>query len=122
MKFKNLAPDICRQRLIVEGHYPPASKVTPKKIQTYFRQVTRLLDLKIYDTPIIHATSGKGKPINEGFDAFAPLVDSGISTYVWTNANFLSVIIFTCKKFEEEKAVEFTKSYFEMVDLVWKSF
>ncbi|MBI4983085.1 hypothetical protein HZC32_00370 [Candidatus Woesearchaeota archaeon] len=42
------------------------------------------------------------------------MIDSGISVYVWSNAKFLSLIIYTCKSFDENKALEVTKKF-------WKS-
>ena len=49
--------------------------------------------------------SGMGKDENAGFDAFVPLIDSGISAYVWTGPGFFSVLIYTCKGFDSERAI-----------------
>jgi S-adenosylmethionine decarboxylase len=62
-------------------------------------------------------TSGEGKAVNEGFDAFVPLVDSGIYIAVWVNPKFLSTIIYTCGEFDENKAVELMKEFFQMGQL-----
>ncbi|MEI7477300.1 MAG: S-adenosylmethionine decarboxylase [bacterium] len=40
-----------------------------------------------------------------------PLIDSGISVYVWSNSKFLSLIIYTCKDFDAQKAADFTKEF-----------
>ena len=53
-----------------------------------------------------------GKDENAGFDAFVPLIDSGISAYVWSKARFFSIVLYTCKGFDETTALEFTKDYF----------
>ncbi len=34
--------------------------------------------------------------------------------YIWSNARFFSGIIYTCRKFDEKKAVSFTKKFFRM--------
>jgi len=65
---------------------------------------------------------GKGKEENEGYDAFIPLIDSGISLYVWSKARFLSVVIYTCKSFDEKAAVEAARDFFEMTELEFKGF
>ena len=54
---------------------------------------------------------------NEGYDAFVPLIDSGISLYVWTGPQFLSVVTFTCKAFDAERAVDVTREFFAMTRL-----
>ena len=57
-----------------------------------------------------------GKGENQGFDAFIPLIDSGISLCVWTSERFMSVIFYTCKNFSEDQALTFTKDFFDMND------
>ncbi len=110
--MKNLATEIFRQRLLIEGFY--TAEMNEKTIADYFSEITLKLGLLTYGKPIIHSTGGQGKEKNQGYDAFVPLVDSGISIYVWTNSKFLSVIIYTCKKFEETKAIGATKGFFKM--------
>ncbi|MBI5036033.1 S-adenosylmethionine decarboxylase [Candidatus Micrarchaeota archaeon] len=110
--MKNLAPNIFRQRLLVEGFY--GINVDEKTIRQYFEKITSALGLKAYGEPIIFSPAGEGKKENQGFDAFVPLVDSGISVYVWSEARFFSGIIYTCKGFDEKKAVEVTKKFFRM--------
>ena len=41
-----------------------------------------------------------------------PLIDSGISLYVWTKPKFLSVVVFTCKAFDAYAAVQVTRDFF----------
>ena len=110
--MKNLAPNIIRQRLLIEGFY----KINADKnvIINYFKTITKALELKMYGEPIIFSPGEEGKNINQGYDAFVPLIDSGISVYVWSNAKFLSLIIYTCKNFDENKAVEITKEFWKI--------
>jgi len=54
----------------------------------------------MYSEPIIFSLEGIGKSDNGGFDAFVPLIGSGISLYVWSEKKFLSGIIYTCKDFD----------------------
>jgi S-adenosylmethionine/arginine decarboxylase-like enzyme len=109
----NIAPDIFRKRLLIEGYF--TVEVTAKKLEAYFADLTGELGLQTYAQPIIHHTSA-GKEINEGFDGFVPLVDSGIYIAVWVNPGFLSTIIYTCGEFDAEKAVEFVKGFFQLSD------
>lgn len=43
--------------------------------------------------------------------------ESGCSIYTWDKFNFLSVEIYTCKKFENEKAAEYVKEYFNCTEI-----
>ena len=58
------------------------------------------MKLRTYGPPIIHSPEGVGKDRNQGYDAFVPLIDSGIAAYIWANEKFLSIVIYTCKKFD----------------------
>jgi len=108
--MKNAAPNIFRQRLLIEGLYK--IKVNKRAIENYFDKIARALNLKVYGKPIIFSPGGIGKEENQGYDAFVPLIDSGISPYVWSNAGFLSIIIYTCKGFDEKIAIKTTKNFF----------
>lgn len=118
--MKNLAPNIFRQRLLIEGFYK--INVKRKTIERYFSKITQALKLKTYGKPIIFSPGGKGKKINQGYDAFVPLINSGISVYVWGNAKFLSVVLYTCKGFNEKIALKETKKFFKIDKIVHKSF
>jgi hypothetical protein len=109
--MKDIAPDIFRKRLLIEGYY--AIDVTESTIKKFFSYITTELSLRTYGEPIVHATSGVGKESNQGYDAFVPLIDSGIYSSVWVNKKFLSLIIYTCKDFDETEALEKTKSFFQ---------
>ena len=99
-----IAPEIFRQRLLVEGYY--TKPITRESLSTSMLKIAAALDLRTYADPIVFTPeSGMGKDENAGFDAFVPLVDSGISAYVWSKARFLSILLYTCKAFDEEAAI-----------------
>jgi hypothetical protein len=108
----NLAPDIVRQRILIEGYF--TISVDKEVIRNFFDDITAKLELRTYGAPIVFAPGGEGRAENEGYDAFVPLIDSGISLYVWTKPKFLAVVAFTCKKFDEEMAVAVTRDFFAM--------
>ena len=115
-----IAPNITRQRLLIEGFY--AININRQTIIKYFNGISKHLKLKIYGKPIIFSPGGEGKKINQGYDAFVLLIDSGISVYIWSNAKFFSIIIYTCKKFDEKKAVNFSKKFFKSTKFIKKTF
>jgi S-adenosylmethionine decarboxylase len=108
-----IAPDIFRKRLLVEGYFG-LDEVTEETLRRYLDHVTNGLRLRTYGPPIIHRTSGQGRAINEGFDAFVPLVDSGIYIAVWVKPKFLSTIVYTCGPFDEDRAVTLVRDFFEL--------
>ena len=57
--MKNLAPNIMRQRLLMEGFY----KIDADKsvIKNYFKKITEALNLRMYGEPIIFSPGGEGK-------------------------------------------------------------
>ncbi|NJK47830.1 hypothetical protein HC931_06305 [Candidatus Gracilibacteria bacterium] len=113
--MKNIAPDIFRQRLIIEGFY--TIEVTKNVIKKYLTEIAKTLNLRTYGEPIIFSpASGMGKDENSGFDAFIPLIDSGISLYIWSKVKFFSIVLYTCKGFDEQKAIDFTRNYFAVID------
>lgn len=114
--MKNLAPEITRQRILIEGFY--SKNVTKEILSTYLYGIAAHLNLRTYGEPTIFSPQGMGKDENSGFDAFIPLIDSGISAYIWSKNKFLSIIIYTCKTFNEHEAIAYTKKYFEIMNEV----
>ncbi len=90
--MNNFAPNIFRQRLLIEGFY--TIEVTKELLQSYLLQIAAHLQpyllqiaahlqLRTYGEPIIFSpASGMGREENSGFDAFVPLINSGISAYI----------------------------------------
>ena len=115
-----IAADIFRKRFLIEGYFKRF--VDEKVITGFFTHFTKELSLKTYGDPIVHTTSGVGKDVNQGFDAFIPLIDSGIYLAVWSNQKFFSLIIYTCKDFDEQKALGLTKNYFIVTESEHKLF
>jgi hypothetical protein len=118
--MKDLAPDIVRQRLLIEGLY--SRHIDQTAVETYLIGVAAHLGLRTYGRPIVHAPGGDGKPENEGFDAFIPLIDSGISLYVWSQKRFFATVLFTCKRFDVSGALQYTRDFFVATDLEHRPF
>ncbi|BAY44145.1 hypothetical protein SAMD00079811_17400 [Scytonema sp. HK-05] len=118
--MKDLAPNIFRQRLLVEGFFK--KEVDETVIEGYFKQITSTLNLRMYGEPIIFSPGSLGKQDNQGYDAFVPLIDSGISLYIWSNPKFLSAVIYTCKGFDELEAIDVTRRFFEIDEIEYQSF
>ena len=113
--MRDLAPEIIRQRLLIEGIY--SIDVNRETIESYLLGIASHLDLKTYGSPIIHAPNGIGKAENEGFDAFIPLIDSGISLYVWSASKFFATVLFTCKAFDTNRSLSYTEELFDTTEI-----
>jgi S-adenosylmethionine decarboxylase len=112
-EIENIAPDIFRQRLLIEGFF--ARTIDERAVRDYLLGVAAHLGLRTYGEPVVFSPgAGTGRAENAGFDAFVPLIDSGISGYFWTARSFLSVLLYTCKGFNEQAALAYTRAYFEI--------
>jgi hypothetical protein len=115
MTNAKLAPEIFRQRLLIEGYW--SITLDEAVVRRFLLEIAAHLNLRTYGDPIVFSpASGMGKEENAGYDAFVPLIDSGISGYFWSKARFFSIVLYTCKEFEEDKAIAFTKAFFETSD------
>ena len=108
--MKDLAPDITRIRLLVEGFY--SGPMDEARVKAYLLGIADELGLKVYGQPTIHSPAGTGSAHNQGFDAFIPLIDSGIALYVWSQQRFFSTLLYTCKSFDIDAACKFTQEFF----------
>ncbi|MCB2225564.1 MAG: hypothetical protein KQH53_02720 [Desulfarculaceae bacterium] len=103
--MEDLAPQIYRQRLLVEGHY--GRELDEAAVSHFLPELAHACGLTPYGRTLVHSPGGQGKEINQGFDAFLPLVDSGIAAYFWTGPRFFSIVIYSCAPFPEASALEF---------------
>ena len=118
--MENLAPGIERQRLLIEGYYTIA--IDPQVVTAFLPGLAGHLSLRSYAAPVVHAPGGEGRLANAGYDAFLPLIDSGISLYVWTQARFFALVLFTCRRFDVARAVAYTSEYLGSTRIVHESF
>ena len=118
--MRDLAPDIVRQRLLIEGLF--ARDISRADVERYLVGIAAHLSLRTYGNPIVHAPGGAGKDENEGFDAFIPLIDSGISLYVWSKRRFFAAVLFTCKAFDAQAALDFTREFFAATGIEHRDF
>jgi S-adenosylmethionine decarboxylase len=118
--MKNLAPQIFRQRLLIEGIY--TVNVDRQALADYMTNLAAHLGMRSYGDPTIYSPAGVGKAENQGFDAFLPLIDSGMAAYIWSSARFFSIVVYTCKGFEADAAVRFTREFFRAGEVESMSF
>ncbi len=107
--YRDLAPDIVRQRLLMEGYW--TVEVDADAIRRLLLDLAAHLDLRTYGEPAVFApASGMGRDENAGWDAFVPLIDSGISGYFWAGPRFFSLVLYTCKHFDPAAAIAYVRT------------
>jgi S-adenosylmethionine decarboxylase len=113
MSWKNLAPGLVRQRVIIEGTSDHV--ITPEEISSYLKELSSVLGMRPLREPFSYQAE------DMGYGGWIHWVTSGAHFYSYTTTPpFFSVDAYTCKSFDVEKAAEFTRTYFLAMELVWK--
>lgn len=113
--MRNLAPEIYRQRAVIEGY--PDKPLKAAEIKDYLRKLSDVLGMRTLIDPITHRSELYGEA------AWIHWETSGAHFYAWDVPRlFFSVDIYTCKKFDVQGAVNFTKEYFNASKVEFKEF
>jgi len=111
--WKNLAPDLVRQRIIIEG--TTKEIVGIKEIKKYLFELSKIVKMTVLSDPVAYTAH------EDGFGGWIHWKTSGAHFYSYqTNPPLFTVDCYTCKPFSVKKAIEFTKKYFDSIDIVWK--
>ncbi len=103
--MKDLAPNIYRQRLVIEGY--PAEAISDAAIKQYLSELSTVLDMQQLIEPITHRSD------LYGWAGWIHWETSGAHFYAWEQPLlFFSVDIYTCKAFNPENAVDCTRKFF----------
>ena len=113
---------ILRQRLIIEGEYEGACPRQDQAIE-YIEELSNRLGMTIVRGPFVGDWANQGIPkFGDGWEAYAIWAESGIHIYAWdveTQGPLMTFEIYTCKKFNLEETVEFTKEFFGLVTIAY---
>jgi len=111
----DLAPEIYRQRAVIEGY--PNQPLTASEIKAYLSNLSDVLKMKTLIEPVTHRSPTYGEA------AWIHWESSGAHFYAWDQPRlFFSVDIYTCKEFDVKDAVDFTKKFFSVEKLEFKEF
>lgn len=115
-KWIDLAPDIFRQRLIIEGTTEEA--IHPDRMSSYLIGLADAIDMVAYSSPSLSHHE------DYGWCCHMHWVTSGAQMYTWDNRCpcFFSVDIYTCKSFDVLEAKDYTESFFTntLIGLIFK--
>ncbi len=113
--MKDLAPNILRQRLVIEGY--PAKVISDTQIKSYLLELSEKLKMKTLLEPVTHRSD------KFGWAGWIHWESSGAHFYAWEQpVLFFSVDIYTCKAFDRKTAVEFTSEFFDTKTVEFKEF
>ena len=113
--WHDLAPDILRQRLVIEG--VPERPIDDATIRSYLSQLSREVDMVQLLEPVTHRSD------LYGWAGWIHWETSGAHFYAWERPRlFFSVDMYTCKAFDVDTAVAFTRDFLSAAPIVAKSF
>ena len=111
--WKNLAPGLVRQRVIIEG--TTAKLVGPEQIKSYLLALADVTKMEVLSPPEAHSAH------DMGYGGWIHWKSSGAAFYSYpTVPPLFTVDCYTCKSFDAKEAAEFTRKFFGAIKLVWK--
>jgi hypothetical protein len=114
-EMPDLAPMICRQRLVVEGRCRRA--VADTDIRSYLSELSSVCEMTTLLDPVTHRSD------LYGWAGWIHWENSGAHFYAWEQPLlFFSVDIYTCKQFDAEKVLAFTADFFEAEPVFARAF
>lgn len=118
--MKNLEPKIYRKRLTIEAHY--SIKIHEKLIGNFLKEFAAFISMTPLTEPLIFSPNNLNHPLHHGIAGFIAWAESGCSVYTWDKFNFLTVEIYTCKKFDDKKAIKFVNNFFKCKEIQFREF
>ena len=117
-EFIDLAPNIVRRRLVIECIHK--GNFNEQNIYDYMVELSNIMNMTIVTLPIINDVE------EYGFSAYMSWKESGMHVYTWNKTdqrpNFMSIDIYTCKDFNVNDVINFTKNIFsnEITEITWR--
>jgi len=112
--WKNLAPDLVRQRLILEG--TTETIVKPRQIKAFLLRLANVTKMDVISGPFAYSAR------EMGFGGWVHWKSSGAHFYSYpTSPPLFTVDLYTCKSFPVAHVVRFTRQELSAMVVVWKS-
>lgn len=117
MSWKNLKPEIQRERLIIEGFYEVS--LSEEFLKNFFQGLSEALKMKVIAGPFIFSPD-KFSELHHGIGGFMAWAESGIAFYSWRDHKFFTLDIYSCKTFNTQQAIEYIKEKLKSPQIAWK--
>lgn len=101
------------------------NKKTIDSIEICYNYLDRMTDImKVHkqSPPFIVYTDPIKYPDKAGISGWIPIVESGISIHTLTPTGFISIDIYSCKKYNIKKVRDFTRKIFKPTEIEEKHF
>jgi len=90
----------------------------PKKMSSldvsynYLNTLPDIMKVHRQSPPFVVVTDAKRFPDKAGISGWIPIVESGCSVHTLVPTRFITIDVYSCKKFDQKKIKEFTKKTF----------
>ena len=74
--------------------------------------VTRRLKMNSQSPPFVFQSDEVTYPDKAGISGWIPLIESGIQIHTLTEENFISIDVYSCKRFSSSGITQYVKDYF----------
>lgn len=88
----------------------------------YLDDMTVLLKMHKQTQPFVVYTDPVKYPDKAGISGWVPVVESGVSIHTLTPTDFVSIDVYSCKKYDTEMVKEFTRKVFKPKEIEEKFF
>ena len=78
----------------------------------FMEDIVNKLKMKKQSPPFIFRSDNEIYPDKAGLSGLVPLIESGVQIHTLIPKNFISIDVYSCKKFSTKDIEEFTKNYF----------
>ena len=111
--WKNLAPELIRQRVIIEGTTDVI--VDPEQIRAYLIALAEFTKMDRLSDPVVYTAH------EMGWGGWVHWKSSGATFYSYpTDPPLFTIDCYTCKPFSAEDAASFSKTFLNAREVVWK--
>ncbi len=105
--------------VIIDGYNADAEKLdSMKKVFEFLDALPEKIGMTKLMSPIVMKAEGRTKE-DRGYSGFVVIEESHISVHTWPEKRFLYADIFSCRPFDKDMAVAFTKEFFGIKSMEW---
>jgi S-adenosylmethionine decarboxylase len=88
----------------------------------YLDKMTGIMKVHKQSPPFVVYTDSVKYPDKAGISGWIPIVESGVSIHTLTPTGFVSIDIYSCKKYDVKKVRDFTRKTFQPKEIEEKHF
>lgn len=78
----------------------------------FLDEVVRVLKMKRQAPPYLFRSDEREYPNKTGLSGWIPLIESGIQIHTLSQRNFISIDVYSCRRFDTEGLEEFVREFF----------